>query len=96
MSIDRTNQAPVAGYLATARTAIAGEQILGQSRCIDWLLDCLNAARRPGVRAAICEAIDSIADVRALTAKDFRHTLDHIQLALEVDTAFDHLDLSSS
>lgn len=95
MTTERTDPAPVSDYLDKARLAAEGHQILGQARCIDWLLDCLNAARRPGVRTAICEAIASICEVRALTAVDFRRSLDNIQLALEVDTAFDHLDLSS-
>lgn len=95
MSTDQTTSTPVGRNLVAARSAIAGEQILGQARCVDWLLDCLNAARRPGVRSAICEAIESIAHARALTASDFRLALDGIQLALEVDTAFDHLDLSN-
>ena len=95
MTTEPTSPAPVSEYLDQARLAADGHQILGQGRCIDWLLDCLNAARRPGVRTAICEAIASISSVRALTAVDFRRSLDDIQLALEVDTAFDHFDLSS-
>jgi hypothetical protein len=91
---DQPTPAPVTRYVAKARAATAGDQILGQSRCVDWLLDCLNAARRPGVRAVICEAIASISQARALTANDFRKALDDIQLAVQVDTAFDHLDLN--
>jgi len=34
--------------------------------------------------------------VRALTAADFRVALDSIQLAVQVDAAFDHLDLAQS
>jgi hypothetical protein len=93
---DQPTPAPVTRSIATARAAIAGEQILGQSRCVDWLLDCLNAARRPGVRTVICEAIASMSEVRALTAADFRVALDSIQLAVQVDAAFDHLDLAQS
>ena len=92
---DHTDSVPVTRHVESARAAIAGEQILGQARCIDWLLDCLNAARRPGVRSVICEAIASISQVRALTAQEFRLALDAIQLAFEVDTAFDHLDLAN-
>ncbi len=94
MTTQPTDPATVTRYLDEARLATVGHQILGQARCVDWLLDCLNAARRPGVRDAICGALAAIADARALTATDFRKSLDDIQLAVEVDTAFDHLDLS--
>ncbi len=46
-----TTAAPtnISEKVAEARTAIGEEQYLAQGRCVDWLLDCLNAAIRPTV-----------------------------------------------
>ncbi|MDH3681448.1 MAG: hypothetical protein OEV40_16035 [Acidimicrobiia bacterium] len=88
--------AAVSAWVASARADVANEQVLDQSRCVDWLLDCLNAARRPTVRAIICEALAGLSQARTVAGAEFRLALDHVDLALQVDAAFDHLDLTAS
>ncbi len=80
--------------VAEARTAIGEEQYLAQSRCIDWLLDCLNAAMRPTVRTIIEDSLTDMAHVNLVTGVEFRASLDEIQLAAQVDAVFDRLELN--
>lgn len=84
---------PVAQEVAVARAAMAGEQIVTRSRCVDWLLDCLNAAKRPTVRAIVLEELTALSQARILRTSDFEQSLDAIQLALQVDEVFDHFQL---
>lgn len=87
----------VASCVAEARARIerghAGEAHLSQGPCVDWLLDCLNASVRTSVRAVIAERLSEIAHVNLVTRHWFVETLDHIQLGLQVDAAFDHLEV---
>ncbi len=83
----------VATCVAQARTEVAEERFVAQAECVDVLLDCLNAAVRPVVRDFITEALSAIASVRLVRAEEFVASLDQIQMALQVDAAFDHLEL---
>lgn len=85
----------VAGCVAEARTKTGSGAYLAQVDCIDWLLDCWNAAVRPAVRAVVEELLSEFRHVNLVTADDFARALDHVQLALQVDAAFDHLELSA-
>lgn len=87
--------AAVTAWVASARADVADEPILDRDRCVDWLLDCLNAARRPTVRAIICNMLAAVAGANTVTGADFQLALDEVDLALQVDAAFDHLDLGS-
>lgn len=98
MTTFATPQVPtVASCVAEARARIEigdpGETHLSQGPCVDWLLDCLNASVRTSVRAVISERLSEIAHVNLVTRRWFLETLDHIQLGLQVDAAFDHLDV---
>ncbi|MCP3989753.1 MAG: hypothetical protein GY724_11810 [Actinomycetia bacterium] len=90
-----TTAAPtnISEKVAEARTAIGEEQYLAQSRCIDWLLDCLNAAIRPTVRTIIEDSLSDMAHVNLVTGDAFRASLDEIHLAAQVDAIFDRLEL---
>lgn len=85
----------VAGYVADARTKTSNEAYLAQADCIDWLLDCWNAAVRPAVRSVVGEILAEFRHVSLVTSRDFDRALDHIQMALQVDAAFDHLQVGS-
>ncbi|MEL7155349.1 MAG: hypothetical protein AAFN30_01980 [Actinomycetota bacterium] len=93
--VEDQSLAPVTREVAVARAAVAGEQIVPRSRCIDWLLDCLNAARRPTVRAIIVDELTALSPARNLRTADFEHSLDQIQLALQVDEVFDQFVLEA-
>lgn len=86
----------VASCVADARAASAGSTHLSQARCVDWLLDCFNASVRASVRGVVGEMLTRIAFVNLVTARDFAEMLDHVQLALQVDAAFDHLEIGAA
>ncbi len=83
----------VAGCVAEARAHIVDHAYLSQGRCVDWLLDCLNAAVRSSVRTVVTEKLDTIRGVTLVAGPAFADMLDEIHLALQVDAAFDHLEL---
>ena len=85
----------VARCVVDARSSIPSGQFLSQTHCVDWLLDCYNAAVRPSVRAVITEKLAEISHVGLVAVAAFTQMLDHIQLALQVDAAFDHLEIGS-
>ena len=87
------SEAPVVREVNCARAALVGEQIVPRSRCVDWLLDCLMAAERPTVRAIVLSELTTLSQARVLRAEEFEQSLDHIQLALQVDQIFDRLSL---
>lgn len=64
-------------------------ELLSQGRCIDALLDCLNASTREAVRLGINDALRSFAKLNMVRSKDFRTALDRIQLVLRADRVFD-------
>jgi hypothetical protein len=84
----------VTEQVAEARSAVAEHQYLDQSRCVDLLLDCLNAAIRPTVRSIIEGSLSGMAHVRLVAGDEFRASLDEIQLAAQVDAIFDDLELN--
>jgi hypothetical protein len=85
----------VAGCVADARSSAGDDAYLSQTHCVDWLLDCYNAAVRPSVRAVLVEKLTEFSHVNLLTATEFTGALDHVQLALQVDAAFDHLEIGT-
>ncbi len=86
----------VAGCVVDARTASAGSDYLSQAHCVDWLLDCYNAAVRSSVRHVVTEMLSDISGVTLVPAPAFADMLDQVQLALQVDAAFDHLELGAA
>lgn len=83
----------VAACVADARSTTPTEGYLSQKHCVDWLLDCYNAAVRPSVRAIVTEKLAEISHVGLVAADAFAQMLDHVQLALQVDAVFDHLEI---
>ncbi len=84
----------VASHLAAGRSKAATETNLSQAHCVDVLLDCMNAAVRVTVKEVVADVLTRIAHVNLVTAEEFRDMLDLVQMALAVDAAFDHLDLT--
>lgn len=87
---------PIVACLAQVRDYVGDQQFVSQSRSVDLLLDCLNAARRPAVRSTICQALAEISHVGVVAGKELRTILDSVALSFEVDTAFDHFDLAEA
>ncbi len=83
----------VARCIADARALVEGEQFVAQARCVDALLDCLNAAVRVSVVDTVLEILSDIAHVKLVKAAEFSSALDFVQMSLQVDAAFDHLEL---
>lgn len=87
----------VAGLVASARARLLDAdgqgEYLAKALCTDVLLDCLNVAVRPPVQKVILERLPEFSHGNLTTAEDFGVVLDEIQLALQVDAAFDDCDL---
>ncbi len=87
----------VAGLVASARARLLdiedGGKYLEKSLCTDVLLDCLNVAVRPPVQKVILGRLPEFSHGNLTRAEDFAVVLDEIQLALQVDAAFDDFDL---
>lgn len=87
-----TNSHPtVAATIATARDRIEGEDYVPVAECVDTLLDCFNAAVRPDVKSVVQEILPSFSVGNVRRASDFSAALDEIQVALQVDAAFDEI-----
>ncbi len=85
----------VAGCIREAREVAGQQAYLSQSACVDVLLDCLQASVRRSVRAIIEHQLQILISRGLVTAAEFNDMLDHVQLALQVDAAFDHLEIRS-
>lgn len=77
-------------------TAIEGAKYLSRAACVDWLLDLLNSAGRTSVKEMIRDQLVIFSSGNLTTAEMFVTALDLIELAVEVDSAFDPLDLDES
>lgn len=85
--------ASIVGAVALARSSAGNDQYLTQSRCVDWLLDCLNAAVRPAVRRLIMQQLSAMLHLNLVLGSEFQACLDQILLAAQVDAAYDQLEL---
>ncbi len=83
----------IANTIASARAEINGAQYVPVSDCVDWLLDCLNVAERPDVKDVIIRILPDFSNGNIRKTRDFEQALDEVELALQVDEAFDSLDL---
>ena len=90
------NMPTLPSRITAARDGAGDEAYLSQTRCVDWLLDCRAVVDRPALRELIDEALVEISRVRLVTGEHFRSMLDHLELALAVDSAFDHLELKAA
>ncbi len=87
--------ATVAATIATARDRIDGEDYVPVADCLDTLLDCFNAAVRPDVKDVVKTILPSFSVGNVRKVSDFSAALDEIQVALQVDAAFDEVVVDS-
>lgn len=89
--IPTTPHPTVAGTIATARARLDGEAFVPVAECVDTLLDCFNAAVRPDVKLVVEKILPDFSIGNTRKASDFAAALDEIQVALQVDAAFDEV-----
>ncbi len=77
----------VSDIVDEAKKSIDGNEYVSVSSCVDWLLDCHNAADRPAVKNTVRELIPQFSVGNLRTSASFREALDQIQMAVELDTA---------
>lgn len=84
-----TEQTTIFATISAARAEINGTEYVPVADCVDWLLDCHNAAERPVVRDVVITLLPQFSNGNLRTTDEFAHALDQIELALAVDGAFD-------
>jgi hypothetical protein len=82
--------------LTAARAKIYGNQYVPVADCVDWLLDCHNAAERPVVRDVVITLLPKFSNGNLRTTDEFSEALDQIELALTVDSAFEGATLQTN
>lgn len=87
---------PIDLVLTTARTHIAGTEYVPVSTCVDWLLDCHNAAKRPDVRHLVDTIIPQFSVGNLRSTASFEAALDEIQTAVLMADSFEDLELDSA
>lgn len=75
--------------IAAARAEIIGNEYVPVADCVDWLLDCHNAAERPVVKDVVVTLLPKFSNGNLRTADDITDALDQIELALSVDRVFE-------
>ena len=82
--------------IAAARAEIDGNEYVPVADCVDWLLDCHNAAERPVVKDVVITLLPRFSNGNLRTADDITEALDQIELALSVDSAFEGSTLETT
>lgn len=82
--------------IAAAREEINGNEYVPVASCVDWLLDCHNAAERPIVKDVVVTLLPKFSNGNLRTADDISAALDQIELSLAVDEAFEGSSLQTS
>ena len=82
-------------FVADTLASFEGE-VVSQSRAMDVLLDCFNAAASHSARELVTEYLADIQHVSAVTTDDLRDMAAMVCMAAEVDSAFDHFDINDS
>ena len=91
-----TETTKIIATIAAARAEINGNEYVPVSDCVDWLLDCHNAAERPIVKDVVVTLLPKFSNGNLRTADDITGALDQIELALSVDSAFEGSTLEIS
>ena len=91
-----TETTKIIATIAAARAEINGNEYVPVSDCVDWLLDCHNAAERPIVKDVVVTLLPKFSNGNLRTADDIAGALDQIELALSVDSAFEGSTLEIS
>ena len=88
--------APAEQFLAEAeraRSVAAGQLVLTQSRCVDHLLDLLNLATDPAVRAVLEGGLAAIRNLSSVEGAALQHTIALAVAAVHVESSYDELVL---
>ena len=81
-----TETTKIIATITAARAEINGNAYVPVADCVDWLLDCHNAAERPDVKAVVVTLLPQFSNGTLRKADDISNALDQIELAL-VDIA---------
>lgn len=84
-----TESTKIIATITAARAEIDGNEYVPVADCVDWLLDCHNAAERPVVKDVVVTLLPQFSNGNLRTADDISEALDQIELALAVDQAFE-------
>ncbi|MEM7285477.1 MAG: hypothetical protein AAF480_03925 [Actinomycetota bacterium] len=79
-------------FVADTMASFEGE-VVSQSRAMDVLLDCYNAAASHSARELVTEYLADIQHLSAVTTDDLRDMAAMVCMAADVDSAFDHLEM---
>lgn len=84
-----TETTKITATITAARAEINGSEYVPVADCVDWLLDCHNAAERPVVRDIVVTLLPKFSNGNLRSTDEFQEALDQIELALAVDSAFE-------
>lgn len=90
------NPTPAEQFLAEAervRAVAAGQLVVSQSRCVDHLLDLLNLATEPAVRAVLGAGLAAIRRLSSVEGADLLRTVALAVAAAHVESSYDELVL---
>ncbi len=90
-----TEATKIIATLTAARAEINGTEYVPVADCVDWLLDCHNAAERPVVRDVVVTLLPQFSNGNLRSTDEFSEALDQIELALAVDGAFEGTSLEA-
>ena len=80
-----TETTKIIATITAARAEISGNAYVPVADCVDWLLDCHNAAERPVVKDVVVTLLPQFSNGNLRTAEDITQALDQIELALSDD-----------
>lgn len=90
-----TEATTIIATISAARAEINGTDYVPVADCVDWLLDCHNAAERPVVKDVVTTLLPHFSNGNLRTTDEFEQALDQIELALAVDGAFEGASVES-
>lgn len=94
-SMTSTETTKITATITAARAEINGTEYVPVADCVDWLLDCHNAAERPVVRDVVITLLPQFSNGNLRTTDEFIEALDQIEIALAVDNAFEGTTLQT-
>ena len=84
----RTETDGLVGLLDAVLTEVAGQQLISQSRCVDWLLDLFNLTEVAGLRDVVAECLAEIRHLNVVRGKDMQAALLLISAAAAIEMVF--------
>ena len=84
----RTETGGLVELLDAALTEVAGQPLISQSRCVDWLLDLFNLTEEAGLRDVVSECLAEIRHLNAVRGQDMQAALMLISTAAAIEMVF--------